>query len=190
MKLDALICPECAQWLSPKPDDIVLACPRCFTAIILENSGLRSLSAVMHAASSSTDAAWYPFWTFQGQVQFTARETQSGDKSKDAQQFWQTARRFFIPAWNLDMWQARDLGMELLQKPPQLTILNASPESTFHSATLSREDALKLVDFIILTLEAERKDMLRKLQFKLTIDDPTLWLLPGKLTRKNWQLTL
>lgn len=190
MKLDALICPQCTQWLSPKPDDIVLACPRCFTAVILEDSGLRSVSAVAYAASSATDATWYPFWTFQGQVEFTARETQSGNKSKDAQQFWQTERRFLIPAWDLDMWQARDLGMRLLQKPPQLTILNGPPETAFHSATLSREDALKLVDFIILTVEAERKDMLRKLQFKLTIDDPALWLLPGKATQKNWQLIL
>lgn len=189
MKLHSLACPQCAQWLSPQPDDIVLACPRCFSAVLLEDGGLRLLS-VYYAASAVPKATWYPFWTFQGQVTFTVRETQSGNKAKDAEAFWQTARQFLLPAWALDIWAARTLGLDFLQKPPFITLLDEPIKTVFQPVTLPREDALKLADFIILTLEAERKDWLRDLQFTLQMDAPTLWLLPGEMKGNRWQLTI
>ena len=187
MKLHSLTCPQCAQWLSPAPDTVVMACPRCTTAVALDDAGIKTLP-VQFVAGKTENVEWYPFWTFEGQVELITRETQKGNKQSQAEQFWQQTHRFLIPAWNLDMWQARDLGLDFLQKPPQLSLLDEPPNAPFYPVTLTREDALKLIDFIVLTLEANRDDWLRDLQFRLGINVPALWLLPGTTAGKRWKL--
>ena len=55
-------------------------------------------------------------------------------------------------------------------------------EAQLTPAAVSSEDALKLLEFIILAIEARRKDWLKELVFDLDIGEPELLALPRSAT--------
>ena len=130
---------------------------------------------------------WLPFWVFHGRVHLAQRETQGGSRSaqKQAEAFWQEPRRLFVPAWDIPLSEAREIGRELVERQPVYQAGSWPNGATFTEATVAPEDALKLLEFIIITIEAQRKDWLRHLQFWLEVGAPELWLLPAEANRER-----
>jgi hypothetical protein len=105
------------------------------------------------------------------------RETYSalGKKSEDARRFWGQPRRFFVPAFAGDLDDLLAAGTALLRRPPTL---QAGEPADFVSVTKPPEDVEALAEFIVVAIEAERRDKVKRIDFALELGEPALWILP------------
>lgn len=190
MKLIALRCPQCQEKLAPRSNEaVVLFCGSCHTAVSLSQQGLTKLNVQYVAPNSQTVDEWLPFWVFHGRVNIQKRETQSGNKQAQAQsqQLWQQVQRLYAPAWELPTSQARELGSQLVQSQPAFQFASQAPQANIVEATIAPEDALKLLDFIVMSIEAERQDWLRDLKFAIETDKHELWAMPARKKGNGWE---
>ncbi|NJN55912.1 MAG: hypothetical protein HC804_14900 [Anaerolineae bacterium] len=191
MKLLALRCPQCGQKLEPKQNDVVVVvCAHCFTAVTLHQTGLQPIDVHYAAPAQERVDGWLPFWLFHGRVHMQQRESQGGSKGadKDAAKLWQQVQRLYAPAWNQPAPQAREIGSHLVQSQPLFQAIPHPDGALLSETVLTPEDGLKLLDFIVLTIEAERKDMLRDLKFNIEAGTPALWAIPAQKKGDGWQL--
>ena len=192
MKLLALRCPVCAQPLLPDEDEtIVMSCGGCYTAVSINDHGINPTDIQFAATTTDEVSDWLPFWICEAQVHLTERSTQGGKKSvkETAAHFWATSRRLYVPAWEMPLTQAREIGGELVKKQPEFQRVDPPPKSQIKPATVTSEDALKLLEFVVLSLEAERPDWLKSIRFYIEVSQSTLWAIPAaRKGERNWQL--
>lgn len=191
MKLMLLRCPQCQAPLEPEQLDVVVSCRHCFTAVAIDESGLQPIP-VQYAASKRREAEgvrWVPFWVFNGRVNITKRETQGGGGlfgGGSGEEFWSVPRHLYTPAWNLEMPMAREMGQKFTQDQTALKAIPRPNEVQLISATVTAADALKLLEFIVLSIEAQRKDWLKSLAFRIEAKEPELWALPANEQGSRW----
>jgi hypothetical protein len=174
--LIALLCPNCQAPLPAQPDEVGWVCGTCGQASVLdeaESSGLRRIN-IQYAAGIQPNSRGRPFWICVGSLAIR-RDTYSGDKSRESQQFWGTGRFFYIPAFSCPLDQLVSLGVDLVGRQPALE--PGSP-AWFLPITVSLDDVRPLAEFIVLGVEAARSDKLKGLSFSVNLSDPELWILP------------
>jgi hypothetical protein len=181
MKLLALRCPECANPLAPGIDDIVIACERCAAAVKIGDEGPTIASASYVAPKPGNPVTrWLPFWVFHGSVGIDQRDTQGGgSRLEEALRFWGQVREMYVPAWELSLHTAEEVGGALIQRQPAFSLIPRPPEARFTPVTLAPDDALRMLEFIVLTIEASRSDWLKSIDFHLEVGVPALWALPA-----------
>jgi hypothetical protein len=180
MKLVLLRCPNCARPLTPDDDDVVFMCPNCFTAVSIDESGVR-VADVRFALPTKADVRtenWLPFWVYQGRVEILSRETQGRSDDKASELQWANPLQMFVPAWAISMEVAQDVGSRLIQRQPATRFIERPDGATMVPVTVSQEDALRLLEFIVLAIEARRRDWLRGLDFHIETGEPELWAMP------------
>ncbi|MCA9961104.1 MAG: hypothetical protein KC443_18820 [Anaerolineales bacterium] len=189
MKLVALRCPQCDTWLQPGVNDVALLCAVCGTAVSLTDQGVQTIP-ITYGLPTTTEFSWHPFWLFAGQVAIHTRQTQGGNRAdaNAAQQFWGVPRRLYVPAWELPIHEARELGARLVREQPLYRAGDKPDPFVLQPATIDIADARKLLEFVVLTIEAQRSDWLRDLQFEIQATVPQLWALPAQRTNKGWQV--
>jgi hypothetical protein len=67
------------------------------------------------------------------------------------------------------------LGKGLLVKPPEL---QSGPATKFEAITVPTSSMQPIAEFIVMAIEAGRKDKAKEIRFKLQLDEPELWVLP------------
>jgi predicted RNA-binding Zn-ribbon protein involved in translation (DUF1610 family) len=191
MKLLLMRCPRCNQSLAPGQEDVVIQCPNCRGAVAIDEGGLR-LAAVQYATPLRPQPPeWLPFWVYRAKVTINKRKTQGGRSAeKEAQSFWANPRRVFIPAWDSDLAEARDLCRALLEKQPLPEGTTAPDGVNFRPIVLAAEDARKLLELVIVSIEANRKDWMEDLDYDLRLDSEALWLLPAERKGNNWNILI
>lgn len=191
MKLLLLRCPKCNFALAPGPDDQVIQCPNCRVAVTINEGGLSILSAQYVAPTVEKPPFWLPFWVYRGKVTIKERKTQGGRSAeKDAQAFWAQPRRVYIPAWACDLIEARDLVENLLEKQPVMEAIVPPDGASFEPAVVTPADARKLLELVIVSIEAERSDYLETLDYDLRLESEALWLLAADRQNDEWKLLL
>ena len=191
MKLLSLRCPQCGQGLAPKHNEVVVAgCPHCHTAVHISQNGLREIEVLYAAPASDQVAAWLPFWVFDGRVRLLRRESQGNSRGadKEATAMWGRSRYLYIPSWDISAGQARQIGSQLIQQQPAFQTIERPQAALIAEAILTQEDALKLLDFIILTIEARRKDDLSQIDYQIEAGQPALWAIPAQGREEKWKL--
>jgi hypothetical protein len=174
VELIQLVCIRCKSPLPAGPDETAWVCAQCGQGMRLdEDRGLVEL-AVNFASGIPNGARGKPFWVADGSVALQ-RETFSGNQSREADQFWSQPRRFYVPAYALPLEDLLAAGTALLLRPPTV---QPGTAASFEPVVLPVEDVHATVEFIIMAVEAGRKDMLKNTQLSLTLSDPVLWVLP------------
>jgi hypothetical protein len=170
-----MFCTKCQTPIQAHPDEVAWVCPQCQQGLLLSDvHGLDPL--VVHFSSAlSSGKTGFPYWVAVGQVNMLDRTTFSGDERAAMFGFWQTPRQFFVPAFTLPLDQLVEFGSRLLKQPPPLQSGNPMP---FQPATLRPADIQPVSEFIVLAIEAERRDQLRTVNFNLNLAAPELWILP------------
>ncbi len=175
VQLIPLVCTKCQTRVPAQPGEVAWVCSQCGQGLMLDLSkGLAPLE-VNYAAGIASNTQGKPFWVTEGRVAFTRRQTYSGNEDREANIFWGQARRFFVPAFTSPLENFLDLGSKLLIQPPSV---QPGPPVRFEPVTLALEDVKPLAEFIVMALEAGRKDKLREIQFTLELTSPVLWILP------------
>ena len=177
MTLLVVRCPACGTTLIPGDDDLVIACTQCGAALQLADEGLRPIEIQYAQTNLTKIGAWRPWWIFRGRVNLIKRETQGGNRSDEARQFWAQPRVVGVPAWELSIAAAKQAGVQMLQRPPLLTAIPRPSGVRLTPVVVSAEDARRLLEFLVLSLEAGRDDWLKTLDFTIEVGAPELWAL-------------
>ena len=175
IQLLPMYCLKCQSPIPAGVDETVWVCSACGQGLLLDpEKGLQALE--IHVAAGIPQALpGHPYWMATGTVRAN-RTTFHGDQSREMQAFWAQPRRFFIPAYALELEEITRIGVNLVRQPPALTPVIST--ATFHPVILMPEDIRPLAEFIVLSIEAERKDALKELSFTLDLQPPELWILP------------
>jgi hypothetical protein len=171
-----LRCVRCETPVTARPDEVAWVCSQCGQGLLLdEERGLSALE-VHFAAGIAAGTRGYPFWVAEGRVTIhRATYRSSGKARQESQRQWGAPRRFFLPAFDCPLDAAISTGTSMLLNPPDL---QAGPPVDFAAATLSPQDMPALAEFIVVALEAERRDKIKQIDLSLDLDEPELWVLP------------
>ena len=175
IELIALKCLRCETPIPAAPDEIAWVCQRCGQGLMLDEvSGVSSQA--FHFAAGQPGKKGNPFWVAGGNLRLNRQTYASFSKKDDeAAEFWAVPRRFFIPAFACDLETTLNLGTTLLRTPPRLTEGDPAP---FLPVTVMPQDIYPLAEFIVVAIEAERKDNIRQIDFTLELRAAELWVLP------------
>jgi hypothetical protein len=143
--------------------------------VLDEAYGLELLD-IHYAADIAQNSIGKPYWVADGQVTME-RNTydNAGEYGKAAEQFWGQSRRFFVPAFQTPLESLLKVAKAMLLNPPGL---NSGPAVPFDAVTLYHDNVLAAAEFIVIAIEAERKDKIKHIDFELEISKPVLWILP------------
>jgi hypothetical protein len=168
-------CVRCQQPLMAQPDEVVWVCQNCGQGLVLSDEQGLLPQTIHYAANIPANAVGKPVWVASGQVTLQ-RETFGGNDTREMLEFWAQPRWFFIPAYTLPLDQLADAGVRLLRQP--LVLQEVTNIAKFLPVTVHPEDVRPLAEYVILAIEAERRDQLRSLNFNLQLGAPDLWIFP------------
>ena len=171
-----LVCVQCSQPIPANPDQVAWVCEQCGQGMLLnEIEGLVPLT-IQYLAGIEPNQKGKPYWVVTGQVQLD-RETygKSGKHGQKAHEFWMKNRYFFVPAFKSSLEDLLNRAKTLLLNPPNLQAGSPAP---FEPVILSTIDIQPTVEFIVMAIEADRKDKVKKIDFTLRLSTPVLWILP------------
>jgi hypothetical protein len=175
VELVPLNCIRCGTAIPAEIDEVAWVCHQCEQAQQLGDQGLLPLK-IHFAQGIPPSRKGRPFWVSEGRVNIT-RDTYGslGKNAKDALQFWEKVRQFIIPAFPYPLDDFASKGVQWLRTPPAL---KPGPAVDFESVTIAADDVPGWAEFLVMALEAERKDKVKKIVFNLKLEEPQLWILP------------
>lgn len=175
VELVPLNCIRCGTPIPAAIDEVAWVCQQCDQGQQLGEDGLVPLQ-VHYAQNIDPSGKGHPFWVCEGRVTID-RDIYgaSGKDTKDALRFWEQPRKFIIPAYPYPLDQFSQMGVRWLKDPPGL---KPGPVSAFDPVTVAADDARAWAEFLVIALEAERRDKVKKIQFKLILGEPQLWIFP------------
>jgi hypothetical protein len=174
VQLIPLVCLKCTAIIPAEADQMAWACAVCGQGMYLdEQDGLKPLG-IFYSMAIKPDTPGHPYWVTDGRVTLT-RETYDSSKTGAAIQFWSQPRRFFIPAYRASLETLLSQATTLLLNPPSL---QAGSPAHFDAVTLDLRDVKSAAEFIIVAIEANRPDRLKKIDFEVQLSPPVLWILP------------
>jgi hypothetical protein len=168
---------KCSTPIPAEVNEVAWVCRQCGQGMALNPlEGLQPLQ-IFYSAALPPNTIGKPFWVSNGMVALSRETYRSDNKSaQEAMQFWGQPRRFFLPAFQqtrLD--EYLDTAISLLVRPPAL---QPGPACAFQPVTLFMEDIQPATEFIVMAIEAGRKDQMKNLRFEVKLDPPALWILP------------
>lgn len=176
VELVPLLCVRCSTPVDAQVGEVAWVCANCGQGLVLdEEKGLASVE-VKYVAGIPQNSRGKPFWVAEGQVSMQ-REAYGTlwKKTGESARFWSQLRRFFVPAFTCPLETLLKIGTRMALNPPDLRPGSAA---RFEPVTLFLEDVQATVEFIIMAIEAERKDKVKEIKFSLALSDPELWILP------------
>jgi hypothetical protein len=174
IRLIALTCPRCGTPVPAQVDEVAWVCAQCGQGMLLsDEQGTRPLE-VFFSAGIAPNAKGSPFWVARGAVRVLSRQTYKGNSSKEMSDFWSVPRLFYVPAYRLPVEEVVAVGIKLLRQPVRME--PGSP-AAFHPVVVDPGDVHAIAEFIVMSVEAERKDALKELKVEIKLDPPQLWVL-------------
>ena len=176
VNLIPLVCPKCSTPVPAEVDEVAWVCAQCGQGLALDEENGLALLDVHYADGIPPNGRGKPFWVVDGTVEMHREVYNTIRKqNKEAQQFWSQPRSFFIPAFSCTLEALLKVGVDLLRQPP---VLQPGPAAAFQPVTLHCDDVRTAAEFVVVAVEAERKDKVKEIDFTLKLTDPVLWILP------------
>ncbi len=182
IRLVPLTCIKCHAPVPAQPDEIAWVCEQCGQGLLLDacptpgpNESATRVLDVFFSSAIKQGQKGRPFWVARGQVTLTARQTYQGDESRAAREFWAQPRLFYVPAWETTLDEIVSLGVNLLRSPQRLDPGSRMP---FLPVVTAPDDVRALVEFMVVSIEADRRDALKTVNFDLKLEPLQLWILP------------
>jgi hypothetical protein len=174
VELVPLNCIRCGTPIPANIEEVAWVCEQCEQGQQLGNQGLQPLE-IHYAQGIAPTQKGNPFWVCEGRVTIQRETYGSGKSDQESQQFWSQPREFIIPAFSYPVEKFASDGVEWLQTPPRM---QAGPLARFDPVTVPAEDVQVWAEFLVVAIEANRKDKIKKVAFSLDLGEPQLWILP------------
>ena len=182
IRLVPLVCVKCQSPIPALPSEVAWVCQQCGQGLVINlnpGGGPGETAAcaldVFFSKDISPGARGRPFWVTRARVTFTERTTYKGDEGRAAQEYWSVPRLFYIPAWESTLDEIIATGVMLIKNSP---VMSAGGRAPFSPVVTPPGDVRALAEFIVVSIEAERRDYLKTIRFNLEYETPQLWVLP------------
>ena len=182
IRLVPLLCVKCRAPIPAQADELAWACDQCGQGLLLnaspqpgkEESATQALD-IFFSNAIQPGMQGRPFWVALGQVTITERQTYKGDEGRAAREFWAAPRLFAVPAWETSLDEIISMGVNLLAHPQRL--VPGAPVA-FLPVVTPPADVRALADFLVVSIEADRRDALKTIHYDLKLEPLQLWVLP------------
>ena len=190
VQLVPMRCIQCATPMQAEENEIAWTCEKCEQGMLLTANGLAPLTvkwAARGTTAPTNGIKWWPFWSFTGSVRFARRDSFRGRSDPD--KLWNEPQQFFIPAYATSLQELETIGAELLKK--RLRPSSGPTAGPLPACALFPDDARHAAEFVVLTIEADRQDKLKYVEFTIHASEPELWVLPfrGEVKAGNLAIT-
>jgi len=169
-KLEAIKCKNCGSGLVVEINDCITYCGSCGSGFEIVQGELQPIEINFSATAipGNSEVVYKPFWLIKTNVQILER-TASGGFMKNlfggSGSETSGAINFYIPAFYCHLDAMKNLATVFTQKNPV-----ASPQK--YNAKLTgfaygKEDAKKLCEFLLISFEAEKSDMMKTFRYNI-----------------------
>jgi hypothetical protein len=174
VELVPLECLRCRSRLPAEEAQVAWLCAACGQGQRLdEEAELRPVEIHFARSAGNGEARWLPFWVLPVRVRILERLSYGRDQPPDPR--WDEPQQFVLPAFDTRPEDAGQWGAKFLREPVKL---GDGPVGSLPSVTVTPEEAQSLAEFVVLTIEAERRDKIKSLNAVLDFGDAELWCLP------------
>ena len=184
LKLIPINCLECKEPIKSKGQDIFFYCDECKVGYEIFQNKLRKVDVNFKKYNDTLDGKirTIPFWTFNSRLKITAREAKK-DVKLFLSEFTEFLTgiyvtrgnkgymKFYVPATSDHPEKLASIGKKFTMEQP---VLEDMPPCGFEELAYNSEDAAKLADYIFLTSEIEKTDVVTRLHYTLELKLPKL----------------
>jgi hypothetical protein len=168
-KLIAVKCPSCDSGLVVEVNDNVVYCSSCGNGYEIINDKLEpiEINFAKPLVQGQGELVYKPFWLLNMHVKILSRDSSGGWLSNlfGSSNKTEGDVLFYVPAFWMTIDSVKNVGVTFTQKNPV-----ASPQKYNVKMTgfnFSKEDARKIAEFIFLSIEAEKSDTVKNIQYQM-----------------------
>lgn len=187
LRLVALKCEKCGSLLDADQNDVVYYCNNCDTGYELINEmdelAPAEVDFALPANVLDAEVIYYPFWVFDTDIKISSRDA-SGTSSVSGELFKKkqndgdvtnSVKKFYVPAFDTSLENIKQLGLGFTRQQPDYETVK---KDKIRGCIYSSKDAEKIAEFIFLSLEAEKPDMIRSISYDLGLSSPKIVGMP------------
>jgi hypothetical protein len=170
-KLIALKCPSCDSGLTVEINDTVVYCASCGNGFEIKDDKLEPIEINFGKPliQGQGEIVYKPFWILNTYVKILSRDSSGGWVSNlfGGSKKTEGDVLFYVPAFWMTIDSVKNIGGTFTLKNPV-----ASPQKYNVKMTgfnFSKYDARKIAEFIFLSIEAEKSDTLKSIQYDLDV---------------------
>lgn len=182
LRLVALKCKKCGSLLNADARDVVFYCGNCDSGFELINEKDELVPVDIDFAipnkKMNSKVVYYPFWVFDANVKIDSRDaagTITGFLTNIFGKEDKKVGKFYVPAFETQLENIRKLGLEFTKSQPEFDVIK---KGILKGCSYSSKDAEKIADFIFLSIEAGKSDMLRNITYSLGLSSPKVIAVP------------
>lgn len=180
-KLEAVKCKNCGSGLLTEINDSIVYCSSCGSGFEITDDGFKSIEINFGAAAirGEGELIYKPFWLLKTTVNILERKS-SGAFFKNlfggSNETTSGNILFYIPAFYCSLESLKNLAQ-------QFTLKNPVPSPQKYNVKLTgfaygREDAKKLAEFLLISFEAEKSDVMQRFNFEIKYDSMEILGIP------------
>jgi len=180
-KLEAVKCKNCGSGLVVEVNDNIVYCSSCGSGFEIINGELNpiEINFAAPALPGKEEMIYKPFWLIKSHISILERKS-SGEFFKNL--FGGTGEAssgdiiFYIPAFYCPLDKMKNLSTQFTIRNPV-----ASPQKynvKLFGFAYGREDAKKLSEFILISLEAEKKDTMKSFKYDMKFNSMEILGIP------------
>lgn len=171
--LEAIKCQKCGSGLVVEVNDSIVYCSSCGSGFEIQNGEMIPIEINFAAAAlrAQGEMVYKPFWLLKTHVEILQRDAGGaflknlfgGSDSQTSGSI-----NFYIPAFYCSIDTMKNLAMEFTTRNPV-----ASPQkynTKLVGFAYGKEDAKKLAEFILISMEAEKKDVIKRFNYKIDVN--------------------
>jgi len=171
-KLEAIKCRNCGSGLVVELNDFVTYCTSCGSGFEIIEGELQPIEINFASAAKPGEGelVYKPFWILKTNITILERTSSGGFLKNLFGGGDGTAGRikFYIPAFWSPIDNMKELAMAFTVKDPV-----ASPQKFNVKITgfnYGREDAMKIAEFLLISIEAEKSDTMKTFRYKIDLE--------------------
>ena len=171
-QLIALKCTSCGGQLAVEINDYVVYCFNCGNGYEIVEGKLVPIEVnfAHPAIQGQGDVVYKPFWLMNINVNITSRDASGSFVSNifGGSHKMQGDVLFYVPAFWMTIDSVKNIGSTFTLKNPAASPQKYNTKMT--GFTFSKEDAKKIAEFIFLSIEAEKSDTVRNIEYELNVN--------------------
>lgn len=182
LRLVPLKCKKCGSLLNADTRDVVYYCGNCDSGFELINEKDELVPVNIDFAipnkKMDTEKIYLPFWVFDANIKISSRDAAGSITGFIMNIFGaenKSAGKFYVPAFETSLENIRKLGLEFTKSQPEFDVIK---KGKLNGCSCSSKDAEKIADFIFLSIEAGKSDMLKSITYSLGLSSPKVIALP------------
>jgi hypothetical protein len=183
MRVLQIKCPRCQQPIYSKTKDLAFYCPHCRTMHVRDGGvHIIDFDIAEFNVNAPQDRVYMPFWRLFSTVRIDQSQVAGGTLYKLGRLLKGTANGgnlfIYVPAWHTEVQEFKRWAMDMTESQPMYSLGTDFANVERLPTAVTREEAMKMADFVIVTMEAERPGTLQYLNYSLQVHDARLVYLP------------